>query len=202
VILEKYIADVFDVRAEARGHLLKALDSERYALLTQEFRQWLTQEKCFFIHKPIAYYTINSLAKKLLSRAKLRMHKKMKAIHIECSSDTLHEYRLECKRLRYSLDSFAGVTDEKEQQLNVLCKNLQTVLGDHQDTDDYTARIQQYALSQSALKHGAEMVFLLGKIHQRLQDDNKLQRAQFFTQWRKTQKTIAALTALTTLTKG
>ncbi|XOV85093.1 MAG: CHAD domain-containing protein [bacterium] len=61
----------------------------------------------------------------------------------EASADELHAFRIILKQLRYQLEIFAGMNGDIDR-LTHAARNLQTLLGDHQDTQLARAMIQKF----------------------------------------------------------
>ncbi len=193
-ILEAYIGDVEELRRKAIQGLRTTLESDRYKGLIREFQAWLSQEKCFFLHNSLTYQSIEQLAQTLLGNAKKRMRKKLVKISPKCHPTDLHDFRIECKRLRYSVNSLQHFSGQNLGPLEIACKQLQTELGEHQDIYEHSLRIKRYALRKTNVVQNAALVFLLGGVFTDMQRENERQRVQFSKHWKNYKKGLLKLT--------
>ncbi|MGF1473557.1 MAG: CHAD domain-containing protein, partial [Rubrobacteraceae bacterium] len=92
------------------------------------------------------------------------------------------------KRLRYALEFLSGIYGKPARDLVKALKELQDVLGDHQDADVATAHLRELAASRGAgsgrrgpkrTKLPAETVFVMGGIARRYEEQARSLRAQF-----------------------
>lgn len=169
--LGDYQSDVSDLYHYARQGLLSSLGSDRYSHLLADFCAWIEQEQCFFINNALTWKPTQELSDMLIKRAVQRIARKIKAIGKQSPAEQLHRFRVECKRVRYSLDMLEGAASESHQELISKLKCIQQVLGNHQDACERSKRIQQYAKGESALRHGQDFVFYLGTLFAEQQRD-------------------------------
>ncbi|HLY27317.1 MAG TPA: CHAD domain-containing protein [Aggregatilineales bacterium] len=74
--------------------------------------------------------------------------------------DTLHRLRIEAKKLRYALESFAEVLGSQSNQVVNMVKKLQDDLGAIQDTRTASSRIVEYAATATPASASAALEYL------------------------------------------
>ncbi|MCB1755832.1 MAG: CHAD domain-containing protein [Gammaproteobacteria bacterium] len=163
--LERYLSDSTRLRQQARRGMVDSLEGERFSRLLESFRQWLEQDRCFFLHNSLAYKRPDALAAILLKRAVRKANRKLSALHRDSPADALHGFRIECKRLRYALDLLEPIAEDDFGPLIKTCKKVQKILGAHQDVCEFSKRLESYANSKFALQHGQAFIFYLGRLH-------------------------------------
>ena len=105
-------------------------------------------------------------------------------------AEALHAVRIQSKRLRYAIDMLSDLSSHSYKSARNVCKDLQTVLGEHQDACDSTRRIQAYALSRAAGDHGQEYIFFLGRLFAAQDQRIKVYRGKFFDIQKQSAKTL------------
>ncbi len=180
--IEAYQKDIGSLYQHVRQGLLGSLDSERYRNLKRDFSTWIEQEKCFFVNNDLTWKPTQDLADALIKRAVRRTKRKITLISDQSTDEQLHEFRVECKRIRYSLDMLQEYGSKDHKPLIAKLKLIQEVLGDHQDACDRSKRIQLYANGQMSGKHGQSFVFFLGKLYAEQQSIVGNMRKAFFRQ--------------------
>ena len=162
---QRYRRDIAVLRHHAVDSAIRNLHSDRYTRLVAGFKTWL--ERADLIHD--VYGTrAKDTAKLVESLVRKKIKKTSKhAANLDTAVDAqaLHDLRIQAKRLRYALDLMVDAGNAKYSDLIAVCKQLQTVLGDHQDACDSASRIRHYALSDKANSHGQGFVFFLGQCY-------------------------------------
>lgn len=199
LLLDNYVTAVVELRKKAVQGLRGALVSDRYKQLLIDFSEWLNQERCFFVHRSIAYKPVEEQAAYLMNRAQKRMRKKATCINDKCHPTELHDFRIECKRLRYTLESFKFYASKDQKKLARLCKKLQTELGDHQDIYEHAIKIRSYAVNKSSEASGEvnnnALLFSLGELYAKMQTENERQRLEFNSKWDEQKKLLLELSS-------
>ncbi len=84
-------------------------------------------------------------------------------LHKFSNADDIHTVRIALKKLRYQLDTFAGVNADIDR-LTEAAKKLQSLLGDYQDTELARAMIRKFPADKSGRKNSS-----LDKFYQKQQ---------------------------------
>jgi CHAD domain-containing protein len=122
--------------------MVSALNSQRYRRLVESWRAYLEQPAPERTSLANAARPVERVAEERIRRAHRRVLKKGKAIDDDSPPRRLHRLRIECKKLRYLLEFFAGLYPaDKIRPLIGALKKLQTNLGDLND----------YAVEQAVL---------------------------------------------------
>lgn len=188
--LEVYQSDVSKLYQHARQGLLGGLSSDRYRSLVQEFSAWIEQEQCFFVNNDLTWKPTQELSSALTKRAVRRVNRKIKTVDKQSPAEELHRFRIECKRVRYSLDMLDGFVNKDHKPLIAKIKQIQEVLGEHQDACERSKRIRLYASGPNAGKHGQDFVFFLGALFAEQQSAIQKQANEFLKLQHSTKQTI------------
>jgi CHAD domain-containing protein len=121
------------LQAEARHGVLEALDSERYVTLLDALERLLNDPPL----TAAAGRPAGEELPKAVARAYRRVHKRMRRAHqAPPGADldvALHEARKAAKRVRYAAEALRPVASKQARRFGGLMKDLQSVLGEHQD---------------------------------------------------------------------
>lgn len=130
-LVGKFVAD----RAAAKRRLTSALSSPRYATMLQSAAQLARRPE----HEVSEESTIESSADLVagLSKPFKKLSKAVLALPSDPPDDDIHALRIHGKRLRYAAELAQTAAKKKQakqiRELIKATKDLQTVLGDHQD---------------------------------------------------------------------
>ena len=139
---------------EAHAAMVAAMDSPRYQTLMQEWRAFLEAPLPEEPPTPDAGRPLREVVSERIWKTYRRTLREGRAIGPETPAEALHEMRITCKKLRYLLEIFRSLYPETVmRRLISALKNLQNVLGDHQDF-----AVQQEALQDFARQMAAEGV--------------------------------------------
>lgn len=118
-------------RAKARKAMLRALDSRRYARMVEAFVTLLKRgpsRRSRTARRPVL-----AVAPDIVRRRYRKVRKAGDGISGESSDEDYHDLRKKGKRLRYALEFLSGVYGKPAEALVEPLKDLQDVVGDHQD---------------------------------------------------------------------
>jgi CHAD domain-containing protein len=82
------------------------------------------------------------------------------------SDEALHELRIRVKKLRYVLELFEPVLGQRLQSLTTLLRDVQDVLGEHQDACVAIIRGRELAQKVPLLPENREVLMTFGRLHQ------------------------------------
>lgn len=146
--LEEFISLQSRKRKAGRTRLLKAMDSPRYEKLRHGFGRALMHPvgslQGLQAVGPRAEEPFGSEARRI-SAAQLESLKQAPRDLSELSAEALHELRIACKRLRYTLEFFDDVLGEQARNVARTATDLQDALGEVHDADVWTEIITAHA---------------------------------------------------------
>ena len=119
--------------------------------------------------EPNAKLTIKQLADIRLWKNYRRVLKEGEAINDQSSSESLHELRKSCKKLRYLMEFFQSLY--QENQINLFIKNLkglQETLGDFQDLAVQENALKQFCEEMLSNNIQANTILAMGVLIQNL----------------------------------
>jgi CHAD domain-containing protein len=168
-------------RRRAFLSLRRALRSERVALLLGEWRAMLgALPESSRAGRPDARRPAEAVVGARIERLYRRMVKGGSAIGDESPAAELHELRKQGKELRYLLELFGDLyPDEAVRPLVRSLKDLQDVLGRHQDRDVQRAMLRTVRDEVAAQPDGVAALVASGALAQRLRDDELAARQEF-----------------------
>ncbi|QWF79241.1 CHAD domain-containing protein [Amycolatopsis sp. CA-230715] len=173
-------------RAQAKRRLTKALNSERYRVLLQSVAQ-LTRLPD---HEPETTEKSTVDESDLVTALRVPHRKLAKAIDAlpaEPPDPELHALRIKGKRLRYAaelaLTSAKKKRADRVKKLISATKDLQTILGDHQDAVVAADRMRD--LVRGAAEGNARIGFIAGRIAERELVKRLDTRARWRSAWLK-----------------
>ena len=175
--LAAVIASLERRRAEARGRMLEALDSERYARFESSFAEMLRRGP-YVAGTPEAAPTNGSsgastanvpaleAAPGILGRLYSKWRKAAKGLERSSHAEEFHDLRKKGKRLRYATEFFSGVfSEEATGALVGPLKAVQDSLGRHQDATVAAQLLREIAIGTPRLPK--RTVFAMGLLTQR-----------------------------------
>jgi CHAD domain-containing protein len=129
---------------EAYEHLVDVLQSERCAALENDLQQFVSAGPAETMRERFGGLSVAECARRYIHSALTRLLAHGDAIDADAPARELHRLRIEAKRFRYLLDFFGSVQADQWAQLTEAVKNLQDVLGEHQDAITAQAHLVDY----------------------------------------------------------
>ncbi|MEA3438195.1 MAG: CHAD domain-containing protein, partial [Thermodesulfobacteriota bacterium] len=148
--LAGFFTEMADRRHQEREKMIDALQSPRYRKIISGWQAYLDDddEPSRHSERPVYKY-----ARKIIYRRYDRIMKKGGAIGPSSPDEDLHRLRIQCKKLRYSLEFFSSLFPSKEiVRVVKQLKGLQNNLGDFNDLSVQQDMLQDYLTS---IKPGA-----------------------------------------------
>lgn len=161
-------------RVKARKKMLRSLDSKRYERFVDSFERFLRRGP--HSRSNAANEPVLAAAPDIIRRRYRKVRKAGDAIGKKSSAEEYHELRKRGKRFRYALEFLSGVYGKPADKLIGQMKDLQDVLGDHQDAVVAVEHLRE--LSESG-ELSQRAVFTMGGISRRYQDQARELRARF-----------------------
>ncbi|MDX6323717.1 MAG: hypothetical protein QOK15_71 [Nocardioidaceae bacterium] len=164
----------------AHADVLRTLDSARYFRLLDSLDALLDSPPWTGVAEEPARKVLPALVHRDWRRVKKRAQA---AAHAPTSAEQdaeLHELRKGSKRLRYACEALEPVFGEPASELGAAAKELQEVLGEHQDSV-----VSQELLRQLAAQAGlpGDVAFVLGRLQILEQEHAARSRSHYETAW-------------------
>jgi CHAD domain-containing protein len=170
------------VRADARAALLAALDSQRYFSLLDELDKLMAEPPLTAQAARPAADVLPAAARRPYRQVRQRMRRARRAQAGQSTDVALHEARKAAKRARYAGEAMTPAIGKKARRFTRQMKNVQSVLGDHQDA--VIARQVERELGISAHLAG-ENAFSYGLLYGRETCDGQRLQAQAWRTWKR-----------------
>ena len=171
-------------RAKARKAMLRVLDSRRYAKLIASFTGFLQQgpsRRAAGARQPIM-----EAAPGLVRKPYRKVRKLGDPLTEDSSGEEFHELRKKGKRLRYALEFLSGIYGEPIKEFVGPLKELQDVLGDHQDAEVATTHLRELSVAKGRGRRlPPETIFVMGGISHRYEIQARELSTQFPASYRK-----------------
>ena len=129
---------------KARQRLLACLGSRRYERLKARFAHFLGRGPSQRVMKTFGAITVGAAARRLIGKRYKSVLGDGRAITPTSSAKSLHNLRIECKRLRYLFEFFDPIYGKAFKPEIRDLKALQNVLGEFQDTCVATQHLRKY----------------------------------------------------------
>ena len=172
--------ELSDRRIEGRRMLVKAMESPRYGDLIDRLVEAAREPQ-------LEWRAITKPSRKalppLVKKAWKRLDKEVRVLEEDDSDEQWHKVRIKSKRARYAAEALAPALDSKAaagvERFGAWAKNIQTLLGDHQD-----AVVAKEVIREIATKQGDQgFSFAMGRLFERQQADAEELREQFSSAW-------------------
>jgi CHAD domain-containing protein len=174
-------ARLLEQQAKARSRLFSSLDSPSAQAWQQEWREHLRNEAADTQHSPPVITAVP--ARELVRDAFRKLRKRADRIGKKSPAEEYHEVRIRAKRLRYTLDAFAGLYGDAGESFGKALAKLQTVLGNFHDA---TVREQRFtALVADGARLPSSTSFAVGRLVERDAHAIERWRAKFAKAYRR-----------------
>ena len=146
--------------------MLRVLDSRRYERLVTSFAGFLQKgpsRRAAGARRPIM-----EAAPDLVRKPYRKGKEAGRSPNRESSGEEFHELRKKGKRLRYALEFLSGIYGEPIKEFIGPLKDLQDVLGDHQDAEVATSHLRELSVARGRRRRlPPETIFVMGGISHR-----------------------------------
>jgi CHAD domain-containing protein len=174
--LRRVFAALESERAQARAAMLEALGSERYLALLDQLEAAATA--------PLLAPSSDASLRKLAAGEFRRLRRAVSKLPADPSDEELHEIRIKGKRARYAAELAETAVGKPATRFLKAAKELQDVLGSHQDTVVAEERIRQAI----AAHRGAVLAFAAGRLVEQERTARAEARAAFPKAWKRLEK--------------
>lgn len=171
-------------RGKARKAMLRTLDSRRYARFVESLTALLERGPSH--RSRAAQRPVLDVAPDLIHHRYRKVRKAGDRITRESPGEGYHDLRKKGKRLRYALEFLSGVYGKPAGKLISSLKDLQDVLGDHQDTVVAVSHLRDAGIGRHrGRKLSPETIFVMGGIAYRYEAWGRELRDNFPKAYRK-----------------
>lgn len=170
------------VSAAARTELLAALDSDRYFSLLDDLDRLLAEPPFTAEAARPGAGVLPAAARRALRQADRRMRRSWNAAPGQQRDEALHRARKSVRRARYAAEAAAPAAGRKAARFAKRMKQVQSVLGEHQDA--VIARAVARDLGIAAHQAG-EIAFSYGLLYEQNACDGERLQAQARRIWKK-----------------
>ncbi len=169
---------------KSHRQLAKKLRSSKYLTMLAEWEGYLCSPPSDYPTEANAKLTIKELADKRIWKTYKQAIKDGRAIDRHSPPEALHKLRKTCKKLRYLMEFFQHLYPDKSMdKLIKRLKNLQEVLGDHQDYAVQQERLQQYSEEMQAINTPNKTFMAMGVLIQDFENRKCKARDNFSLQF-------------------
>jgi triphosphatase len=168
---------------EAYEHLVDILQSERCAALENDLQLFVSAGPTDAIRERFGDLGVAECARHYIHSALARLLTHGEAVDADAPARELHKLRIETKRFRYLLDFFGAVQADKWVQLTEAVKNLQDVLGEHQDAITAQAHLADYMATLTNAGAGEEKLLSTARLMQAESGRIAASRQKFDSTW-------------------
>ena len=179
---DRLLQRVADTTAEARAHVIAALSSDRYVVLLEDLVD-SSRDPRFAADRPgVADQRGRKVFVELVRRPWKRMSRAIKAVQPDSPPTALHAIRIKSKRARYAAEAVAPLYGRDGTRLADAIADVQTVLGDFQDTTVAEAWLRGAAKAVPSTRVVAGQLIALERA------DRARLRLKFARVWKKTSR--------------
>jgi CHAD domain-containing protein len=153
--------------------ILKKLDSEDYKSFVAEFSDFISHSAQ---EKRDMESPVSEIIKRKIRRKVEKLIELSRKLNLKSSDSKLHKFRIKCRKLRYEVEIFMGITGSDGEELDRMLIEFQRSLGSHHDAVTGGKKLNSYMRTHK--KYSKSRV--LGKIR-KLQNERALKyRKKFF----------------------
>lgn len=188
---ERHLAEEWK---RSRRRLIATFQSRRYTRLMDRFEKFVQRGPSAAALRPSAVVRICDAAAPAVDRNLKRLLRGGRAVEAHSPAELLHALRIRGKRLRYLLeflrDVYKPFGDPLKRPIEAT-RQLQDVLGEHQDACVASARLRSYAQTVPKRKTERHLLLALGQLIYSQDQHAAAQHQQFDKVWRRFEKAVS-----------
>ena len=155
---------------KAQRELAKKLRSGKYLSMLAEWETYLASNTPSQVQDAGSQMPVKELADKRIWKTYKQAIKQGEAIDKDSPSESLHQLRKTCKKLRYLIEFFQRLYPEKQiDKLIKPLKRLQDVLGEYQDLAVQQERLKQFSEEMQGINTPSKTFLAMGVLIQELE---------------------------------
>lgn len=189
--VETFFADIRARRERAHKELVRSLSSPEYRAMISRWHDYLHSDDGGEATEN-SELPVKDLAGKIILRSYRRILKDGKAIGPSSSDEKMHRLRIQCKKLRYSLEFFASLFPPDDIRIVVgQLKKLQNNLGAFNDLSVQQQMLHQYlARLRPGSGKNQQQASAIGGLLTSLHHEQQQVREAFFPKFRRFSRSI------------
>ncbi len=156
--------------ADAYTLLVEVLASERYAMLIEYLESFVATGPTGKMKSDFGGLRISDCANEYIHRTLRIILRHGNRISENSTARQLHKLRIKAKRLRYLLDFFSADNSKKWARLITVTRELQDLLGGHQDAIMVRERLMDYANLIRPRNASPDFLIPIGRLMQHEED--------------------------------
>ncbi len=177
--VDRLLQRLADTAVEARQHVVEALSSDRFVVLLDALVE-AAREPRFATDSPgLADQAAKPVVLALVEKPWRRLSRAVHALQPDSPDAAFHAVRIRSKRVRYAVEAVAPLYGRDAERFAKRLADVQSVLGDHQDT----------TVAEAWLRRAAEAIPSVRLVAGELVALERLERAQlreqFMSVWKK-----------------
>ena len=184
---------------KARKRLLACLGSKRYERLKARFAQFLGRGPSQRVMKTFGDVTVGAAARRLIGKRYKGVLRDGRAITPASSEESLHDLRIQCKRLRYLFEFFDPIYGRAFKPEIRDLKALQDVLGEFQDASVAAQHLRKYVQGMPARDRNGGQLIGVGHVNNGQERQEAIRWDDFPMAWMKFDREGARDSVLTRL---
>ena len=190
-LYERHLAEEWQ---HSRRRLIKTFSSRRYIRLMERFKRFVQRGPSAVALRQFGAIRICDAAAPAVDRNLRQLLKRGRAIEPDSPAELLHALRIRGKRLRYLLEFLREVYkafgDPLKKPIDAI-KQLQDVLGNHQDACVASERLRDYAQAVPLRKTDRRLLLALGQLISSQDQHAAAEHHRFGKVWRRFEKTVS-----------
>ena len=190
-LYERHLAEEWQ---HSRRRLIKTFSSRRYIRLMERFERFVQRGPSAVALRQFGAIRICDAAAPAVDRNLRQLLKRGRAIEPHSPAELLHALRIRGKRLRYLLEFLREVYkafgDPLKKPIDAI-KQLQDVLGNHQDACVASERLRDYAQAVPLRKTDRRLLLALGQLISSQDRHAAAEHQRFGKVWRRFEKTVS-----------
>ena len=177
--VDRLLQRLGDTAHEARGHVVGALSSDRFLVLLDALVAAAAEPLFALGARGFAEQAAKPLVIDLVERPWRRLIRAVDALEPDSPDAAFHAARIRAKRARYAVEAVAPLYGSDARRLARRLADVQSVLGDHQDTTVAEAWLRQAARAVPSLR------LVAGELIAHEQVDRARLRGEFESVWKR-----------------
>jgi CHAD domain-containing protein len=177
--VDRLLKRLADSAADARQHVVDALSSERFIALLDELVAAAREPHFAAGSMGVAEQSAKGLVLDLVDKPWRRLSRAVDALQPDSPDAALHAVRIRSKRARYAVEAVAPLFGRDARRFAKRLADVQSVLGDHQDTTVAEAWLRDAAKALPSVRLVVGELIALERV------ERERLREQFTSVWKK-----------------
>ncbi len=180
--VDRLLQRLAETAVDARQHVVNALSSDRFIMLLEALVDAAREPRFAAGNPGLAEQAAKPLVLDLVERPWRRLSRAVDSLQPNSPDAALHAVRIRAKRTRYAVEAVAPMYGRDARRFAKRLAEVQSVLGDHQDTTVAEAWLRQAAKAVPAVRLVAGELLALERV------ERERLREQFKSVWKRASK--------------